>query len=241
MKRLVTLSAILSIGLALIGCGGSSTDSNSGTTTNSPFAGSYTGSVDPSSGNLISVSSFTIANDGTITGSGVDASGATGTLSGKITDAGAITVTTTPSTGSPSTVTGAVTLNIAGHLVGTVTNTVDSSTSFVTLGKVGGSLIFAGTFTGTYHTTTGDSGNVQITVQSNGGLAGNVTSTSGGGSASLVGTVSPAGVVVLTVTPTSGSTLHDAGICAYNAAGQLIFEASDGSGDTTTLTVATGM
>ena len=121
-KRLTAVIAVASLSIfAQAGCGGGGgNDNSSSTPTNSPFAGSYIGTfntTNPQSGTL----NVTVATNGTLTGSGHNNTvGQDETISGTITNVGAVNVTFTYPTFSAS-ASGTVAVASNGHLAGTFT------------------------------------------------------------------------------------------------------------------------
>ena len=127
-KRLTAAVAASSMSIfALAGCGGGGgNDNNSSTPTNSPFVGNYIGTfntTNPQSGTL----NVTVATNGMLTGSGHNNTvGQNETISGSITNVGAVNVNFTYPTFSAS-ASGTVAVASNGHLAGTLTQSGGSS------------------------------------------------------------------------------------------------------------------
>ena len=132
MKRIITfgLLALLTISV-LAGCGGGgSSDSGGGSssrTSNSPFAGSYSGTFNDAGNAESGTVTVTVATDGKVTGSVTNTTeGKTGSVSGSVSDSGSLNITISY---SDETITdrGTVAFASNGHLTGNVTEYAGST------------------------------------------------------------------------------------------------------------------
>ncbi len=115
---------LLALAVLLAGCGGSSSKSS----VNS-FAGTYSGSSTNSDGSTTSVTNLVISSAGIVTGNvHNNTSGTDGTVNAKIDNAGNVSGSYMFAGGSSVTATGTWSFNSAGHIVGTLTYPVGSST-----------------------------------------------------------------------------------------------------------------
>lgn len=231
MPRSTRLSALCMlfvaiVAVALTGCGGSS----SSNLTNNPFAGSFVGSFRSTyAANSTGALSLNISSTGVTTGQSNGIDGSTSTIAGTIDNSGNATLTSVNS-GASSAVTGTVSLNSAGQLVGNFSNGGNTITSL--LSTTTSPLEYAGSYTGTFANSDGNTGAVTLTISSAGALTGSVT----GAGATITGTVSNQGVTAATLMA-GGASIPSNGIAAFDSTGKLIVVLINSAKQTTTVTL----
>lgn len=113
MREIRNFVALLSLLLVVMGCGGS------GTLTPSPFAGQWAGTWDQPTLDLDGTANLAIANDGSVAGTvRINQLAVTGTLGGRISNAGQVSGTVQYPGELPMGLSGTMTINQQGQLVG---------------------------------------------------------------------------------------------------------------------------
>lgn len=113
MREIRNFVALLSLLLVVLGCGGS------GTLTHSPFEGQWAGTWESASLGEDGTVDMTIASNGAMTGAVRDQFGDTASLSGRVNNAGQVSGTVQYPGMQAVSLSGTLTFNQQGRLVGT--------------------------------------------------------------------------------------------------------------------------
>ena len=112
MKKILLFATLVT----MIGCGGSGASS--------PFAGTWDGAYTVPASSQVGTAHFTVASDGTVTGTGVNTTvGVNFTITGSINDAGML-VGTLGGTTITGTLNGTLAIAGNGHLTGSAVQTI---------------------------------------------------------------------------------------------------------------------
>jgi len=159
---------------------------------------------------------FTISSSGQLAGSATDIfTGGSSTLSGTV-DLNGKTNLTILTAGFKQTASGTFT-NQNGLLTGELTNNDGAAVTLV-VNRTGNPFEYAGNYTGTFTSQTGDSGTLALTISGTGAMSGTVDSQQNG-ELTLTGTVTLTGVVHVTV---QGNNTSNPGGAGFSPSGQLI-------------------
>ena len=236
MYRLISkIVAGLATIAVLTGCSGTS-----GGASTSPYAGTYSGSTYSSdgtaSGTSIGSIGLNISQNGQISGTtSRQVRGTASTISGRVSSNGAVNITATNPDGNTHSVTGTFHLNSAGKLTGSLVEAISLGTTYLTVSSNTSSVVYAGSYTGTFSSEGGGSGTVSLVVAANGAVTG--TSTESSNTFTLTGTLSSGGATSITATPTEGSAHTSRGGAAFSQNGHLMCILADVENPTATTTI----
>jgi len=219
----VACFVVLALGLS--GCGGHHHCDECGEPS---FTGAYQGSGINSTG-IFSVT-LNIDSSYNITGTETQVTGGPGTstVTGTVDNGGNASITLTPAAGSATAETGSMQFVGSGVIQVAFYASGSNTPIPVTLG-VASSGIWAGNYTGTYAASPGVTGTASAKIDASGNVSGTLSPSTGSGSSTLSGAISPAGVATLTVTPATGSAVTYQGGAAYNINEQLTLTCANGS------------
>ena len=140
MKKGSLIVVVAAVSLLSAGCGGANSLIN-GLTGNSPFAGTYSGNWNGSSGDAGVLNNVVIDVSGNVSGNFVASNGSVGTFGhSTIANTGGMQFTATFANGSTDTLIGTMALNSAGNMLtgsGIVETGVESQTVTISLTLVG--------------------------------------------------------------------------------------------------------
>ena len=213
---------VLALGLA--GCGG---HRHCHDCEEPSFTGAYEGSGINSSG-IFSVT-LNIDNSYNITGTETQVTGGSGTwtVAGSVDNGGNASITLTPAAGSAVTETGSMQFVASGiNQVGLYAS--GSNTPIPVTLAVANAGVWDGDYTGSYATSGGVTGTASVKIDVSGNVSGMVSPSTGSGTSTLSGAISPDGLATITVTPATGSAVTYQGGAAYNINEQLTLIAANG-------------
>jgi hypothetical protein len=213
MKRGLYLTGLcLAVGLATVGCGGST---NNGTgVTNSPYLGSYVGSFAYSNGVTgTGVYAINIASNGTVTGRGVNTDfPASQTLSGNVYNTQQIVLNNNGTAGN-ITYSGILNLTTPGNiLTGTVTATGGNTTQISIHTPMIPTGTFSGSYQGSFTNASNQNNNLTIIIDANDVVTGVDDNTSTSTFSTFTGSVLSNGTVSLTSYTSSLGTSTNLGV-----------------------------
>ena len=199
MKRGLYLTGLcLAVGLATVGCGGST---NNGTgVTNSPYVGSYVGSFAYSNGlSGTGVYAINIASNGNISGRGVNTDfPASQTLSGTVYNTQQMVLNNNGTAGN-ITYSGTVNLTTPGNiLTGTVTSTSGNTTQISIHTPMIPTDTISGSYQGSFTNSSNQNNNLTIIIDGNDVVTGVIDNTSTSTFSTFTGSVQSNGTVSLT-------------------------------------------
>jgi hypothetical protein len=224
MKRgLYLIGLCAAIGLATVGCGGSSNNGNG--ITNSPYKGSYVGTFSYNTGGLGEFAVYINTNGG-VSGRGVNTTfPAAQTLSGSVNNSGLMSFTSNGTAGG-TTYSGAVALTSTPSLTGTL-KSVGGSLSSIAIAAptiVGGST-FAGSYHGSFTNSSAQNNNLTFVIDAGGNITGVDQNTATSTFATLSGTVASNGAVVIN-SSSGGGTISG----TFSVANSVLTGALNGNG-----------
>jgi len=124
MKRISVILALLSLIFVVFGCGGGGSDNS----TPSPFAGRWLGNWNSAALSQNGTADVTIATNGALTGTiHNNQSGSNGTESGSISNAGQVSGTAQYPGQQATSISGTMTINGQGHLVGNLVQRINNT------------------------------------------------------------------------------------------------------------------
>jgi len=125
MKRISVIMALLSLLFVVMGCGGGGGSDNS---TPSPFAGRWRGNWNSAALSQNGTADVTIATNGALTGTiHNNQSGSNGTVSGSISNSGQVSGTAQYPGQQATSISGTMTINGQGHLVGNLVQRINNT------------------------------------------------------------------------------------------------------------------
>jgi hypothetical protein len=206
MKRgLYLIGLCAAIGLATVGCGGSSNNGNG--ITNSPYKGSYVGTFTYNGGGLGEFAVYINTNGG-VSGRGVNTTfPAAQTLSGSVNNSGLISVASNGTAGS-TTYSGAIALTSPPSLTGTLSS-VGGTLSSVAIAApaISSSSVYPGSYHGSFTNASSQNNNLTFVIDGNGNITGVDQNTSTSTFSTLTGAVQLSGGGVSMTSSSGGGTI----------------------------------